>query len=83
MIILLNYKKNIFTYIKKAKAIIVVIVELYYMTESAYSKNIYLFRLSKWSKNLLGKIEEVFCLTRLFISLMNSIKNFQKQIKII
>ncbi len=82
-IILLNYKKNIFTYIKKAKAVIVASLwedPGFVMIESAYSKKtIICSDCPSGPKEFIGKNRGGFLFNSgSLISLMNSIKNFSK-----
>ena len=82
-IILLNYKKNIFTYIKKAKAVIVSSLwedPGFVMIESAYSKKtIICSDCPSGPKEFIGKNRGGFLFNSGSLnSLMNSIKNFSK-----
>lgn len=82
-IFLLNYKKNIFYYIKKAKAVIVTSLwedPGFVMIESAYSKkSIICSDCPSGPKEFIGKNRGGFLFNSgSLISLINSIKNFSK-----
>tara|TARA_E500000178_G_scaffold16919_2_gene16151 strand:+ start:8118 stop:9251 length:1134 start_codon:yes stop_codon:yes gene_type:complete len=82
-IILLSYKRNIFTYIKKAKAVIITSLwedPGFVMIESAYSKKtIICSDCPSGPKEFIGKNRGGFLFNSgSLVSLMNSIKNFSK-----